>query len=75
MRVTATARLRANGRGNRPSPLSISHTAAYSSHSFIAEPIWTGMPFARQYARGPALEESVSMLDSIFRDETERAHT
>src|SRR5260370_32730130 len=63
-----TAKPRATDRGSTPSPFMMSHTAAYSNHSLIAK--WNEKVIARQYARGPALEGSISMLDSTFRDET-----
>src|SRR6267154_1262469 len=68
MRTTPAARLRASDRGNTPSPFKIAHTAAYSIHSFTEYPGPRVFPAGRQYARGPSLEDSGSMLDSVFRD-------
>src|SRR5436309_769059 len=50
------------------------HAAAYSIHSFIAYPSSLVFPAGRQYARGPSLEDSGSMLDSAFRDRNYRSH-
>src|SRR5260370_17343651 len=74
MRTTPAAKLRASGRGNTPSPFRMTHTAAYSTHSFIMFPSWLELPAGRQYARGPSLEDSGSMLDSDFRDRNNRSH-
>src|SRR5215467_7588411 len=72
--MTATARLLAKDLGRSPSPFTMSHTPAYSSHCFIVEPNRNERFILRQYARGPALEESISMLDSTFRGKTNQAH-
>src|SRR5882724_10348536 len=74
MRVTPTARLLAIGRGNTPSPFKITHTAAYSIHSFMPLQARLSFPAGRQYARGPSLEDSGSMLDSVFRDRNNCSH-
>src|SRR5712692_243321 len=74
IRTTPAAKLLAIGRGNTPSPLRMTHTAAYSIHSFIAFPSSRKFPAGRQYARGPPLEDSGSMLDSAFRDRSNRSH-
>ncbi len=43
-RVSAVARLFAVPLGNSPSAFTISHTAAYSSHSFIVDPLGEKKP-------------------------------
>src|SRR5260370_39883 len=52
----------------------MTHTAAYSTHSFITCPGSRVFPAGRQYARGPSPEDSGSMLDSDFRDRNSRLH-
>src|SRR6267154_5496431 len=74
MRTTPAAMLRASDRGNAPSPFKIAHTAAYSIHTFTEYPGPRVFPAGRQYARGPSLEDSGSMLDSAFRDRNNCSH-
>src|SRR2546430_13603959 len=74
MRIIPEAKLLASGCGKTPSPFRMTHTAAYSIHSFIAYPSSLEFAAGRQYARGPSLEDSGSMLDSPFRDRNYRSH-
>src|SRR5260370_22410883 len=74
MRIIPDAKLLASGRGKTPSPCRMTHPTAYSTHSFIVCPSRREFPAGRQYARGPSLEDSGSMLDSAFRDRDNRSY-
>src|ERR1700739_824579 len=60
--------------GRLPIPFTTAHTKAYSIHSIIVDSILRKATPARQYARGPSFEDSVSMLDSTFRARTNHFH-
>jgi len=64
MRVTPAARLLAIGRGNTPSPFKIATSPRIRIHSFMRYQVRLSF-LRRQYARGPSLEDSGSMLDSV----------